>query len=272
MRWWCAGADQPAPVREIIMVKRENQLLFDAEIGKNKPVTLGNGGDGCPFCRRDQLEGIIAEDGPILLVVNKYPVLQDAFQTVLIETEDCHSELSLYPKTHLYRVIRFGVEQWQEMIQSGQFRSVLFFKNHGPYSGGTIRHPHMQIVGLRHIDYADMITSASFTGNIINRDTGVELNLANQPRIGFFEFNVRLANIAYLNKMADYIQIITHYILHHFHRNCNSYNLFFYQVEGEIVVKAMPRFVTSPLFVGYAIPQVSTRAKDVIQEIQSLYF
>ncbi|WP_429877890.1 DUF4931 domain-containing protein [Fictibacillus sp. NRS-1165] len=32
---------------------------------------------------------------------------------------------------------------WKKSIQSGHYQFVIFFKNHGPYSGGTLRHPHM---------------------------------------------------------------------------------------------------------------------------------
>jgi ATP adenylyltransferase/5',5'''-P-1,P-4-tetraphosphate phosphorylase II len=252
------------------MVAEKTHLIFDSNIGGTKPVTMVHN-VACPFCCRDKLEGIIAQDGPIILLRNKYPVLRDTVQTVLIETYECDSELSLYPKDHLYKVISFGVEKWQEMINSGQFASVLFYKNHGPYSGGTIRHPHMQIVGLKDIDYSNNITPESLQGAIIFRDTGVELNLSDQPKIGFFEFNIKLLDLQYINRLADYIQIVTHYILNHFSKRCNSYNLFFYQLNNAITVKIMPRFVTSPLFIGYSIPQVASRMSAVIREMQDLY-
>ncbi|MDR3565903.1 MAG: DUF4931 domain-containing protein [Negativicutes bacterium] len=253
------------------MPNNKTHLLFDTSIGMTKPVTIGNQHEGCPFCSKNLLAGIIAEDGPILLVVNKYPVLRDSFQTVLIETDDCHSEMSVYPKDHLYRVFRFGMEQWQKLIQSGQYESVIFYKNHGPYSGGTIHHPHMQIVGLKHIDYSRNIVRKSFEGDVICQQDGVELNLATEPRIGFMEFNIKLDGLGHLNLMADYIQMVVHYLLHHFHKSCNSYNLFFYQLDGKIFAKIMPRFVTSPLYIGYSIPQVSTRAQEVLKEIRSIY-
>lgn len=249
-----------------------NHLIFDSNIGSFKPESIVNTDAKCPFCCREKLVDIIAQDGPIVLLKNKYPVLRDTFQTVIIETEDCHSELSLYPKEHLHRVIQFGIEKWQEMIQSKEFASVLFFKNHGPCSGGTIRHPHMQIVGLRNIDYSDRISVKSLQGSIIHQVDGVELNLAKEPKIGFCEFNVRLSNLNAVDKMADYIQIIAHYLLNHFHKRCNSYNVFFYYLEGQISAKIMPRLVTSPVFIGYSIPQVSSRGGEVIKEIQEIYF
>ena len=254
------------------MSARKNYLIFDSNIAKYKPENIVNTDVICPFCCREQLTGIIASDGPILLIKNKYPVLIDTFQTVLIETYDCTGELSTYSKEHLYRVIEFGMGKWQEMIKSGEFASVIFYKNYGPYSGGTIRHPHMQIVGLKDIDYTGDISADSFQGFIIHQRGGVQLNLAEQPRNGFFEFNVKLDHVKALHQMADYIQIVIHYLLHHFHKNCTSYNLFFYQIKGQIWAKIIPRFITSPLFIGYSLAQVSTRAPEVIKEIQNLYF
>ena len=80
------------------MTARHTHLVFDSQIGGTKPVTVVDVGHKCPFCNRDELTGVIAADGPLLLIANKYPVLQETFQTVLIETEDCAGELSLYPK------------------------------------------------------------------------------------------------------------------------------------------------------------------------------
>jgi ATP adenylyltransferase/5',5'''-P-1,P-4-tetraphosphate phosphorylase II len=246
-------------------------IEFNLNIGKQKPESIINTTTKCPFCDRESLEGIIAADGPILLVKNKYPVLQDTVQTVLIETDECTSELSLYPKEHLYRVFRFGIDNWQQMEREGHYKSVIFFKNHGPFSGGTIRHPHMQIIGLNTIDYMDSVYPEHFEGLVIHKDAEIELNLSTKPRVGFFEFNAILSDLTQLNRLADDVQSVTRYILGNFHRNCNSYNLFFYKLDHAIAVKIMPRFVTSPLFIGFAIPQVSSRLEDVVLDFQEKY-
>lgn len=254
------------------MVDMVKHLVFDSAIGSFKPENIVNTGVKCPFCCRESLENIIAEEGTIVFLKNKYPVLRDTLQTVIIETDQCNSELSLYSKEHLHTLFRFSIEKWQGMIESKEFASVLFFKNHGPFSGGTIRHPHMQIVGLKHIDYTPRIALESLEGTVIHRSKGVELNLAKEPRVGFCEFNVRVNQLSSIDRMADYIQVIAHYLLNYFHKHCNSYNLFFYQLEGQIFVKIMPRLVTSPVFIGYSIPQVSSRGEEVIKEIQKIYF
>jgi galactose-1-phosphate uridylyltransferase len=250
----------------------EKHLFFDALIGEKKIKGLLDGEQQCPFCNKECLKEILAQQGPIILVKNKYPVLRDTFQTVLIETENCTSELSRYPKKHLYAVIRFGVEKWFDLIQSDQYKSVIFFKNHGPYSGGTISHPHMQIIGLNKIDYHEHVSEDDFWGETIHKQPGVELNLSTRPRMGFFEFNVILSKKEKIDRMADYIQASVHYLLNRFSKFCNSYNLFFYLMNGDIMVKVIPRFITSPLYIGYSIPQISSRFDQVIEDIRKNYF
>lgn len=250
---------------------RSTHLRFNSHIGKQKPFSIDGPGGDCPFCDRGSLVGILEERHPALWLENKYPVLQDTFQTVLIETDECHAELSTYSKDHLHMLIRFGVEKWQEMSQSSEFRSVAFYKNHGPQSGGSLRHPHMQIVGLHSLDYQEHVTDEQFEGIVIERKPGVIFNLSSHPRVGFTEFNVLLDDLAAIDQLADYIQVAAHYVVHHLNRHYQSYNLFFYQRAERVVAKIVPRFVVSPFFVGYSIPQVTNRIEEIAQEVRTLY-
>lgn len=248
---------------------RTKFLLFDSQVGDAKFQSIKDQNNGqCPFCNYEMLEEILDREGDILLVKNKYPILQDTYPTVLIEGKDCNAQLSDYPKEHLYSLMTFGVKKWLEMIDSGLYKSVVFFKNHGPNSGGTLRHPHMQIIGLKYIDYLEYgTTPANFQGITIHRLPGVELNLSTTPRIGFYEFNIILQDLSRIDRMSDYIQDTTRYLLNNF-RNCQSYNLFFYKLENTVTVKIVPRFVTSPLFIGYSIPQITTRLEEVALDLQ----
>ncbi|AQX55437.1 DUF4931 domain-containing protein [Priestia flexa] len=253
---------------------KPSHLFFNSAIGSQKPETIVNRQNPCPFCDVDSLTGIIEKEDSIIWLENKYPVLQNAYQTVIIETDQCQSELSEYPKEHLYKLFSFVTTRWLQMIESKKYESVLFFKNHGPMSGGSLRHPHMQIIGLKTFDTSSNITDAHFEGISIQQNKDVEFNLSTKPRMGFFEFNIVTSNIEEHNKeVADYIQAATHYLLNHFHRSCTSYNLFFYQLDdGRSACKVIPRFATSPLFVGYGIPQVSNKIEEIAKQVHSLYF
>ena len=260
-------------MRKGISVLETKHLYFNTSIGVQKPESIRNKEQACPFCARDELTDIIAVDGPIILLKNKYPVLENAYQTVLIETDDCHGDLSSYSKEHLHRLIQFGIKHWLEMEKTGKYRSVLFFKNHGPLSGGSIAHPHMQIVGLHHLDYSVTAVPEMFAGIVMAEEKdGPRFTLSTKPRVGFYEFNIEMDDRCYQERFSEYLQIAVHYILNHFPFKTSSYNVFFYHLNGKIYAKVMPRFVTTPLYIGYGLPQVPSNLEWMAEELKRIYF
>ncbi|WP_408009861.1 DUF4931 domain-containing protein [Pseudalkalibacillus sp. A8] len=254
-------------------MKKETILKFDKSIARKKPNNIHQK-KPCPFCVTEGLSELLETQDSIILVKNKYPVVQDAFQTVLIETDDCESELSEYSKPHLFKLIRFGVEKWLEMEEQGSYQSVSFFKNYGPLSGGSVRHPHMQIIGFNDVDYRENLKEDYFIGDEIHCSNGVQLNLSTMPMIGFTEFNIVMNDdLAGIDQAADYIQKTVHYILHHYNgQGCSSYNLFFYHWLGKIFIKIIPRYPTTPLFVGYGFRQVFSDPFVLIEDFQKYSF
>jgi len=249
-----------------------NQLKFLFDIGKEKPNSINNKNILCPFCHRECLTDILDENGPFILVKNKYPTLENTLQTVLIETNNCNDNMSTYDKEYMRKLIQFGVNHWLSLKETGEFKSVIFYKNHGPHSGGTINHSHMQIVGLKDIDYEEFLRDEFFEGITINKSKGCILNLSTKPRVGFTEFNIIIDTINDLPIMADNLQKIIHYILNNFYTKCDSFNLFFYEWRNHIVCKIIPRFVTSPLFIGFSISQISNHMDMIVRKVQQLYF
>lgn len=249
-----------------------SQLHFTSQIGRTKPSTISNQTTSCPFCDTASLENIIDQDGSMILLKNKFPTLQETLQTVLIETDECFGELSKYPKEHLHRLFNFAIRHWQRFEKDPAYKSVILYKNHGPLSGGTIRHPHMQIVAMKEVDYMERIETFHFEGATIYQQEHIDFNISTKPFMGFREFNVNLYDMKDINKMADYIQIAVDYILNHMGYKCESYNLFFYNLGDFISCKIIPRFVASPFFVGYAIPQVADDIEEVAKKIRALYF
>lgn len=247
-------------------------LTFNTHLGRQKPETIRNVEAACPFCRIETLTDLIDRDDSIILLLNKYQTLENTLQTVLIETDECDSELSLYPREHLHKLIRFGLKHWRLMQNSGKYKSVIFYKNHGPLSGGTIRHPHMQIVGLVDVDAASHVKAEDFVGELVTEANHVSFSISTAPRVGFVEFNIRLKTSGDVDTFAEYIQTAAHFTLHHYHSKCNSYNIFFYDFDGEVIAKVVPRFVTSPLYVGYSIPQVLDNLKFTAERIREIYY
>lgn len=243
-------------------------LEFIFDIGKRKFTSQGSE-NRCPFCNREELSEILDERGSILLVKNKYQTLADTFQTVLVETDDCSADITTYDTDHLRRVIAFGTDHWLKMEESGEYESVVFYKNHGPLSGGTITHAHMQIVGLKNIDYRQDLDDEMFEGIEICREGDCLVNVSTRPKACSVEFNIVTAP-RHDEFMADNIQKLVKYLLTCI--KCTSYNLFFYEWNGSIICKVVPRFVTSPFLVGYSIAQTSNRLKAVAGEVQEKFY
>ncbi|MEH7255621.1 DUF4931 domain-containing protein [Neobacillus niacini] len=251
---------------------KTSHLHFNTSIGVQKPESIRNKQQACPFCAREELTNLIKVDGPIILLKNKYPVLENAYQTVLIETDDCHGELSNYELPHLHRLLQFAIRNWLELDKTGQYESVILFKNHGPLSGGTIAHPHMQIIGLNNINYQDNIAEEVFQGITIEEKDQVRITLSTKPKVGFYEFNIDMDDSCYHETFGVNLQKVVDYILNNFPFKASSYNLFFYHYNRRIYVKIVPRFVTTPLYIGYEIPQVPDNLQWMADDIKSKYF
>ena len=84
------------------------------------------------------------------------------------------------------------------------------------------------------------------------------------------ELNVTLKTDGRTNTFADTIQKIANYILHDFPIPFNSYNLFFYHMK-HIHVKLVPRYIASPLYMGYRITHVmdDESSKNIISMLTS---
>ncbi|OEH92437.1 DUF4931 domain-containing protein [Bacillus solimangrovi] len=248
-------------------------LHFKSSMSKSKPENIVNRQTTCPFCDTERLTNILDRDGSIIWLENKYPTLIDTYQTIIIETDQCESELSEYDQEHIRKLLNFTMNKWFDMQNSGKYASILLYKNHGHLSGGTIKHPHMQIVGLQNVDYKTNIQLDHFKGEIIDQARNVSLTISDFPIVGFTELNIKMDEHYEqddIDQLAIYLQSCTHFLLNYI--KCNSYNLFFYKIDKHIYVKIMPRFVTSPLFVGYCIPQISDHKYEIIKNMQELYF
>lgn len=251
-----------------------NLIKFNTDVGKTKPENIVNAGNACPFCDVEHLTDIIDTDGDIIFLKNKYIVVEGADQFVLIEGSQCDVDMPNYPREHMRRVIKMGLKHWKKLLDSGKYEEVLFFKNFGPMSGGTIRHPHMQLVGFPKLKSELLFDPAELRGIVIAERDGVEFNISNYPRVGFGELNIIVEPKGNIDALADYLQIGVHYLVNYFRRGkiLNSYNIFFYHRDGTIYAKIMPRFATSPYFVGYNIHFLPNNVERIAAEIQAMYF
>ena len=181
------------------------------------------------------------------MLKNKYPTLKDTYQLVLIETDKCEGNISEYSDEYIKKLIRFGVHHWLRLEKSGNYRSVIFYKNHGPHSGGSLKHPHMQIVGLKDIDYRANLKYDYFEGIDVYKSESCRVNLSNNPISEFSEFNIVIRDdLSGIDDLSLCLKKIAHYILNNYFAPCDSFNIFFYHWDNEVICKVIPRFITSP--------------------------
>ena len=249
-----------------------NLVKFNTDIGRTKPENLVHAENACPFCDVEHLTNIIETDDDIIFLKNKYHVIEAADQFVLIEGRECESDMPDYSKEKMRRVIKMGVRQWENLLASGKYEEVLFFKNYGVMSGGTIRHPHMQLVGFPKLKSELLFDEAELRGIVIAQRDGVEFNISNCPRVGFGELNLVMEAGGNLNALADFLQIAVHYVKNFFNKKTTSYNIFFYHRAEKIFAKVMSRYATSPYFVGYNIHFLPNNTERIANEIREYYF
>lgn len=232
-------------------------LIFEFAIAKDKPSSFNGSKDiTCPFCDVENLRDIYQTNGPMIWLANRFPTLKDTKQTVLIESDEHHGDVSTYSQEYNRRLMKFALECFDKMRQNREFRSVLWYKNFGPKSNGSLSHSHMQIVGLYKEDGYKYIHENNFTGITVFKTNNMEVNFATHPVQGFQELNVNLIDKNGLNLWADWIQYAIRYTLEEMYGGkCDSYNLFFYPNKGGICCKIIPRFYAPPYFVGYKLSE-----------------
>lgn len=237
-------------------------IVFQLNAAKDKPQSYRKTKkkkNVCPFCDVETLTDIYKRQGDMIWLHNKYPTLRDTIQTVLIESHDHNGDISIYTREHNRKLMKFALSCFETMNDSNDYRSVLWYKNFGPHSGGSLSHPHMQIVGFKHENGYKYIQPDNFEGESLFKSKNVEVNIAKHPVQGYTELNINLLNKNDLNLWADWIQSGSKYMLNiMYDGRCDSYNLFFYpRKDGGICAKFITRFEAPPYFVGYKLSQVN---------------
>lgn len=228
-------------------------LIYDVSIGKEKPRSGKQ--KSCPFCERSTLTDILDEKEDMLWLMNKFPIFEKTCPTLIIETKKHNSEFTRYDSLKLHDVISFGLEKWESMERNPDFKSVIYFRNYGPGAGGSQRHPHSQIIGLKEYDYHENISGENFLGTVFHEDSNCYASISSYPICGMGELNVTLKSDGQLDTFADTLQKVARFVLEDFPISCNSYNLFFYKMKN-IHVKICPRYSASPLYIGYRVTHI----------------
>lgn len=237
-------------------MSNKDVLVFEIKQAEGKPENIQHPEGYCPFCDTKNLTNIIDQKNDMIWLENKFKTLRDTNQTVLIESSDHDGDISNYSVKKNQEVFSYAYHCFNEMIQSKKYQSVLMYKNVGPLSGGSLRHPHFQIIGLDQVDGYKHIEPENTMGQSVFKSKHIELNISDKPIMGFVEFNVVITNPKYITELAEFTRVTVKYVLDDFYDGkFDSYNLFFYKEGRRIICKIVPRYVVSPYFVGYRLSQ-----------------
>lgn len=262
-------------LREEIILDEE-PLIFDINIVQGKPNSYRKTNRAliCPFCQTNELTDIYEKEGDMIWLHNKFPTLRDTVQTVLIESGNHVGDITTYTPKYNRDLMRFALKCFKQMNKQKLFKSVLWYKNYGPHSGGSLSHPHMQIVGLKKQDGYRYICEKNFIGITVFNGKDIEVNISTYPVQGYIEFNFNLLKISGLERWSDWIQSGTKYLLNVLSGGrCDSYNLFFYPREDQkICAKLIARFAAPPYFIGYKLSQVDNKEKLVEEATSFKHF
>lgn len=110
-----------------------NYLGFDINIGKSKPENIVHREVACPFCDVKSLKNIIEIKNDMILLENKYQVLQEAYQLLIIEGSECNADIPDYTLEHMQELMHFSINHWLNIINSKNIKQCFSSKIMGLY-------------------------------------------------------------------------------------------------------------------------------------------
>ena len=168
----------------------QEPVVFEVGVSRKKPENIRHKENPCPFCDVPGLTDIFRREGDRIWLMNKYRTLQRTVQTVVIESADHTGDISTYGREENRGVFRFAVGCFYQMLADPRFASVVMFKNYGPLSGGSLLHPHLQIVGFEQANAYARVGPENFGGIEVYTGPDVAVTLSDHPVMGFVEINV----------------------------------------------------------------------------------
>lgn len=139
----------------VILAPRRGARPFDLSTADQRSASIPPLDPHCPFCpgSEAQLPGVIAEvAGPeppgwrVRVVPNRFAAV-DAHE-VVVESPRHDARLARFDEAQMEAVVRTYRDRLRAMLDRPGTEAVILFRNHGPGSGASLRHPHAQLIGL----------------------------------------------------------------------------------------------------------------------------
>ncbi|MFP3727131.1 DUF4931 domain-containing protein [Priestia filamentosa] len=254
-------------------MNEKNSIKLNTARGRNKPNTVVNKNVTCPFCTdtkpliiQDKL--MLEDRGKMFWIENKFPLLEEAYQTLIVETDKCGESFATYSLEYAKELFSFIFECRDKMLETKGFKEVILFKNHGHYSDSSISHSHSQLVGLKENTYDYKEIEDSMTGPLVYKDNNVRVTVSKVPRAEFFEFNVIWKRQNQTQDYVKWVQTLIQYLSVFKKGRFTSYNLVFHETDEECMIKVIPRKPNSVYYIGFGIRQTPRDTEQIANEIK----
>jgi len=248
-------------------------IILNTAASKNKPNTVVSKTGVCPFC--DDRKPLISQDGLMLedrgkmfWAENKFPLLENTYQTLIVETNNCGESFATYDLKYATELFKFIFECRDKMLNMNKFKEVIFFKNHGVYSDSSISHSHSQLVGLKEQTYSHSEIEGSLEGPIVFKNSKLRVTVSSIPRAEFYEFNVVWNKEHADDEYVYWVQGLIKYLSIFKNGKFTSYNLVFHETSTENIIKVVPRKPNSIYYIGFGIRQTPNDITQIAEEIR----
>ncbi len=157
-------AKRPMPAHEgsALLDDPENCPFCPGHEHMTAPATLAVLKEGSGLVLRRENGEERSKDWLVRIVPNLYPAFspQDTlildgekipatgFHEVLIDTPKHYGDPWKLDVEELYAILLAAETRLRELESMAEIKAVAFAKNHGPFSGGSLRHPHTHLVAL----------------------------------------------------------------------------------------------------------------------------
>lgn len=141
--------------RMVILAPRRGGRPFDLPATDRPAAPVPPLDPQCPFCpgAEAQLPGVIAEvagGGPpgwrVRVVPNRFAAVEA--HEVIVESPRHDADLPDLDDAQMAAVVRVYRDRCRALLARPESQAVVLFRNHGPGSGASLRHPHAQVMAL----------------------------------------------------------------------------------------------------------------------------
>ncbi|MFD2617169.1 DUF4931 domain-containing protein [Terrilactibacillus laevilacticus] len=195
---------------------------------------------------------------------------------------------------------RFACKVWINQIMKFPQHSVALTYAYGQQAGQRSAYTHMQLVTYEGSDYRHYVDLSLINVDLIDENGQVKLYMRSTPVITGIEFLIvispvneestnelavlwencdplslveSLLTFNNIDQLASYSQAVSHFILHHLIESYRSYNLFFYESKGKMIVRIVPRPIIDPLTFGYGYLDANIKQQvHMLEKMKGLYF